>query len=92
MAGTEPDGSLRNARQHDGTMNGLFGVDGITTFDEVYDSFDEMGLQENLLRGIYACGNLPSVLTIRSNFYCYGTNLFHYLPDCDSAKGNRALL
>ena len=27
-----------------------------TSYDEVYDSFDAMGLQENLLRGIYAYG------------------------------------
>lgn len=27
-----------------------------TSYDEVYDSFDSMGLQENLLRGIYAYG------------------------------------
>lgn len=35
------------------------GVDGeefFTSYDEVYDSFDAMGLQENLLRGIYAYG------------------------------------
>ena len=28
-----------------------------TSYDEVHDSFDAMGLQENLLRGIYAYGN-----------------------------------
>lgn len=30
--------------------------DFFTSYDEVYDSFDAMGLQENLLRGIYAYG------------------------------------
>ena len=35
--------------------------DFFTSYDEVYDSFDAMGLQENLLRGIYAYGKLPSL-------------------------------
>jgi len=29
-----------------------------TSYDEVFESFDDMGLQENLLRGIYAYGRL----------------------------------
>lgn len=29
-----------------------------TSYDEVFESFDDMGLQENLLRGIYAYGML----------------------------------
>lgn len=28
----------------------------IATYDEVFESFDAMGLHENLLRGIYAYG------------------------------------
>lgn len=32
------------------------GQEFFTSYDEVYDSFDSMGLQENLLRGIYAYG------------------------------------
>lgn len=32
------------------------GEEFFTSYDEVYDSFDAMGLQENLLRGIYAYG------------------------------------
>ena len=32
------------------------GEDFLTSNDEVYDSFESMGLQENLLRGIYAYG------------------------------------
>ena len=32
------------------------GQEFFTSYDEVYDSFDAMGLQENLLRGIYAYG------------------------------------
>lgn len=34
------------------------GKDFFTSYDEVYDSFDAMGLQENLLRGIYAYGTM----------------------------------
>ncbi|XP_076945716.1 eukaryotic initiation factor 4A-9-like, partial [Bidens hawaiensis] len=32
------------------------GQDSFTSYDEVYESFDSKGLQENLLRGIYAYG------------------------------------
>ncbi|XP_058774023.1 uncharacterized protein LOC131648264 isoform X2 [Vicia villosa] len=46
MAGLAPEGSQFDAKQ--------LSTDGqelITTYDEVYDTFDAMGLQENLLRG-----------------------------------------
>lgn len=39
------------------------GQDFFTSYDEVYDSFDAMGLQENLLRGIYAYGEYDIVVT-----------------------------
>lgn len=32
------------------------GQEFFTSYDEVHDSFDAMGLEENLLRGIYAYG------------------------------------
>ncbi|RWW39816.1 hypothetical protein BHE74_00054811, partial [Ensete ventricosum] len=35
------------------------GQDFFASYDEVFDTFDVMGLQENLLRGIYAYGKLP---------------------------------
>lgn len=35
---------------------GSDGQEFFTSYDEVYESFDAMGLQENLLRGIYAYG------------------------------------
>lgn len=36
-----------------------------TPYDEVHESFDYMGLQENLLKGIYAYGrNLISVCQV----------------------------
>ncbi|KAK3020194.1 hypothetical protein RJ639_047138 [Escallonia herrerae] len=72
MAGVTPEGSQFDARQFDAKMNELLGADGqefFTSYDEVYDSFDAMGLQENLLRGIYAYGNgdsLPLPLRVRA--------------------------
>lgn len=36
----------------------VVGQDFFTSYDEVYDTFDAMRLQENLLRGIYAYGKL----------------------------------
>jgi len=44
------------------------GQDFFTSYDEVYDSFDSMGLQENLLRGIYAYGRVIMFSTI--NVHC----------------------
>ncbi|KAL3644922.1 hypothetical protein CASFOL_010102 [Castilleja foliolosa] len=64
MDGTAPEGSQFDPLQFDAKMNDLqvfitfwLGADGedfFTSYDEVYDCFDSMGLQENLLRGIYA--------------------------------------
>jgi len=54
-----PEGSQFDARQFDTKMNELLSADGqdfFTSYDEVFESFDAMGLQENLLRGIYAYG------------------------------------
>ncbi|KAL7617061.1 eukaryotic initiation factor 4A-15 [Lactuca sativa] len=59
MAGIAPEGSQSDARQFDSKMSELLSTDGqdfFTLYHEVYDSFDAMGLQENLLRGIYAYG------------------------------------
>lgn len=48
------------------------GQDFFTSYDEVYESFDAMGLQENLLRGIYAygeCNNAVFYLQILTKTY-----------------------
>jgi hypothetical protein len=37
-----------------------------TEWEETFDSFDQMGLHENLLRGIYAYGESPR---FREQFY-----------------------
>lgn len=47
-----------------------------TSYDEVHESFDAMGLQENLLRGIYAYGKLLSP-TLLSQI-CLLTEFFTY--------------
>ncbi|XP_076930781.1 eukaryotic initiation factor 4A-15-like [Bidens hawaiensis] len=69
MAGAAPEGSQFDTRHFDSKMNELLSTDGqdfFTSYDEVYDSFDAMGLQENLLRGIYAYGfEKPSAIQQR---------------------------
>ncbi|CAL5442829.1 unnamed protein product [Camellia sinensis] len=69
LEGLAPEGSQFDGRQYDTKMNELLSADGqdfFTSYDEVYDSFDSMGLQENLLRGIYACGfEKPSAIQQR---------------------------
>ncbi|GFZ08118.1 eukaryotic translation initiation factor 4A1 [Actinidia rufa] len=60
MAGLAPEGSQFDARQYDAKMNEILATDGqdfFTSYDDVCESFDAMGLLENLLRGIYAYGN-----------------------------------
>ncbi|GMI92601.1 eukaryotic translation initiation factor 4A1 [Hibiscus trionum] len=63
MAGAAPEGYQFDARQYDAKMDELdaVGQDFFTSYDEVYDTFDAMGLQENLLRGIYAYGILQQL-------------------------------
>ncbi|KAF8388791.1 hypothetical protein HHK36_025471 [Tetracentron sinense] len=64
MAGLAPEGSQFDSRQYDAKMNDILAADGqdfFTSYDEVYESFDAMGLQENLLRGIYAYDGMLKV-------------------------------
>ncbi|PON90008.1 Eukaryotic initiation factor [Trema orientale] len=57
MAGLVPEGSRLDGRQYDDKLNELFdGQDFFKSYDEACESFDDMGLKENLLRGIYAYG------------------------------------
>ncbi|XP_073221278.1 eukaryotic initiation factor 4A-13-like [Cicer arietinum] len=65
-SGLAPEGSQFDANHYDTKMNELLASDGqefFTSYDEVHDSFDAMGLQENLLQGIYAYG--PSAIQQR---------------------------
>nr|ACU24597.1 unknown [Glycine max] len=80
MAGLAPEGSQFDARQYDAKMNELLGTDGqdfFTSYDEVCESFDAMGLQENLLRGIYAYGfEKPSAIQQRGIVpFCKGLDV-----------------
>ncbi|CDY26131.1 BnaC06g10650D [Brassica napus] len=68
MAGSAPEGTQFDTRQFDQRLNEVLeGQDEFfTSYDEVHESFDAMGLQENLLRGIYAYGFVkPSAIQQR---------------------------
>ncbi|KAK2406447.1 eukaryotic initiation factor 4A-10 [Trifolium repens] len=91
MAGLAPEGSQFDARHYDTKMNELLASDGqdfITTY-EVYDSFDAMGLQENLLRGIYAYGfERPSAIQQRGIVpFCKGLDV---IQQAQSGTGKTA--
>ncbi|KAL3655725.1 hypothetical protein CASFOL_000121 [Castilleja foliolosa] len=70
-------------------MLGADGNDFFTSYDEVYDSFDSMGLQENLLRGIYASGlEKPSAIQQRGIVpFCKGLNV---IQQAQSGTGKTA--
>ncbi|KAK7329001.1 hypothetical protein VNO77_23145 [Canavalia gladiata] len=92
MAGLAPEGSQFDARQYDSKMNELLTSDGqdfFTSYDEVYDSFDAMGLQENLLRGIYAYGfEKPSAIQQRGIVpFCKGLDV---IQQAQSGTGKTA--
>jgi hypothetical protein len=57
------------------------GDDFISTWDEVHETFDVMGLHENLLRGIYAYGTGLSI-KLNGTFLIFGNMRIsdsHYL-------------
>ncbi|CAM8913913.1 unnamed protein product [Rhodiola kirilowii] len=92
MAGVAAEGSQFDARQYDSKMNELLTADGqdfITLYDEVYESFDSMGLQENLLRGIYAYGfEKPSAIQQRGIVpFCKGLDV---IQQAQSGTGKTA--
>ncbi|KAG9137331.1 hypothetical protein Leryth_026634 [Lithospermum erythrorhizon] len=93
MAGQAPEGSQFDARQYDAKMSEILEVDGgqdfFTSYDEVYDSFDAMGLQENLLRGIYAYGfEKPSAIQQRGIVpFCKGLDV---IQQAQSGTGKTA--
>ncbi|KAI7992776.1 hypothetical protein LOK49_LG12G02645 [Camellia lanceoleosa] len=84
------EGSQFDARQFDAKMNELPVADGeefFTSYDEVYESFDAMGLQENLLRGIYAYAfEKPSAIQQRPELNEIG------IPFGDDHKGCKIVL
>ncbi|RYR40318.1 hypothetical protein Ahy_A09g046051 isoform B [Arachis hypogaea] len=92
MAGLAPEGTQFDARQYDAKMSELLSTDGqefFTSYDEVYDSFDAMGLQENLLRGIYAYGfERPSAIQQRGIVpFCKGLDV---IQQAQSGTGKTA--
>ncbi|KAL0415081.1 UNVERIFIED_CONTAM: Eukaryotic initiation factor 4A-8 [Sesamum latifolium] len=91
MAGLAPAGSQFDAREYDAKMEVLQvdGQDFFTSYDEVYDSFDAMGLQENLLRGIYAYGfEKPSAIQQRGIVpFCKGLDV---IQQAQSGTGKTA--
>ncbi|KAJ0965576.1 hypothetical protein J5N97_026714 [Dioscorea zingiberensis] len=92
MAGMAPEGTQFNAQQYDTKMNELLSADGqefFTFYDEVYDTFDSMGLQENLLRGIYAYGfEKPSAIQQRGIVpFCKGLDV---IQQAQSGTGKTA--
>nr|GFB57411.1 eukaryotic initiation factor 4A-15-like [Tanacetum cinerariifolium] len=63
MAGVAAEGSQFDTHQFDSKMYELLSADGqdfFTSYDEVTETFDALGLLENLLRGIYAYGFQPT--------------------------------
>ncbi|KAK8478091.1 hypothetical protein V6N11_044670, partial [Hibiscus sabdariffa] len=91
MAGLAPEGSQFDARQYDQKMDELLQTDGqdFFTSDEVHDTFDAMGLQENLLRGIYAYGfEKPSAIQQRGIVpFCKGLDV---IQQAQSGTGKTA--
>ncbi|KAK6161982.1 hypothetical protein DH2020_001823 [Rehmannia glutinosa] len=81
MAGMATEGSQFDAKQFDAKMNDFY--------DEVYDSFDAMGLHENLLRGIYAYGfEKPSAIQQRGIVpFCKGLDV---IQQAQSGTGKTA--
>ncbi|KAF3778196.1 Eukaryotic initiation factor 4A [Nymphaea thermarum] len=92
MAGLAPEGSQFDSHQYDAKMNELLSVDGaefFTPYEEVCESFDSMGLQENLLRGIYAYGfEKPSAIQQRGIVpFCKGLDV---IQQAQSGTGKTA--
>ncbi|VAI55258.1 unnamed protein product [Triticum turgidum subsp. durum] len=93
MAGMAPEGSQFDAKQYDSKMTELLnqGDTGefFTSYDEVHESFDDMGLQENLLRGIYAYGfEKPSAIQQRGIVpFCKGLDV---IQQAQSGTGKTA--
>lgn len=95
-AGAVAGASLFDARQYDAKMKEILsstgggeGEEAFARYDEVHESFDEMGLHENLLRGIYAYGfEKPSAIQQRGIVpFCKG---FDVIQQAQSGTGKTA--
>ncbi|EFJ16567.1 hypothetical protein SELMODRAFT_85554 [Selaginella moellendorffii] len=90
MAGLAPETSQFDPRQYDQKMEfALEGDDVISSWDEVNETFDSMGLHENLLRGIYAYGfEKPSTIQQRGIVpFCKGIDV---IQQAQSGTGKTA--
>ncbi|KAH0920590.1 hypothetical protein HID58_020608 [Brassica napus] len=91
MAGSAPEGTQFNTRQFDQKLNEVLEGQNefFTSYDEVHESFDAMGLQENLLRGIYAYGfEKPSAIQQRGIVpFCNGLDV---IQQAQSGTGKTA--
>ncbi|XVF48978.1 hypothetical protein PTKIN_Ptkin03bG0231500 [Pterospermum kingtungense] len=87
MAGAAVDGSQFDTKLNDSLLSDELEV--ITSWDEVYDTFDAMGLQENLLRGIRAYGfEKPSAIQKRGIVpFCKGLDV---IQQAQSGTGKTA--
>ncbi|CAK9177132.1 unnamed protein product [Ilex paraguariensis] len=93
IVGLAPERSESDARQYDNKMTELLSADGqdfFTSYDEAHESFDAMGLQENLQRGIYAYGfEKPSVIQQRGIVpFCKGLDV---IQQTQSGTGKTAI-
>ncbi|GBG59151.1 hypothetical protein CBR_g32167 [Chara braunii] len=92
MAAIPADTAQFDARNYDQKMESVLKEDGddfISTWEEVHESFDAMGLRENLLRGIYAYGfEKPSTIQQRGIVpFCKGLDV---IQQAQSGTGKTA--
>ncbi|GLJ28500.1 hypothetical protein SUGI_0560810 [Cryptomeria japonica] len=90
MAGMDQAGGNFDAKNYDKNMQNVLGGEELySTWEEVHDTFDSMGLQENLLRGIYAYGfEKPSAIQQRGIVpFCQGLDV---IQQAQSGTGKTA--
>nr|ACN40838.1 unknown [Picea sitchensis] len=90
MAGVDQAGNNFDAKSYDKNMQSVLGGEELySTWEEVHETFDSMGLQENLLRGIYAYGfEKPSAIQQRGIVpFCQGLDV---IQQAQSGTGKTA--
>ncbi|KAI3875161.1 hypothetical protein MKW92_047273 [Papaver armeniacum] len=90
MAGMAPEGSQYDTKSFDTKLNAFAdGQEFFTSYEEVHETFDVMGLKEDLLRGIYAYGfEKPSAIQQRGIVpFCKG---YDVIEQAQSGTGKTA--
>jgi len=90
MAAADQGGNNFDAKSYDKNMQSVLGGEELySTWEEVHETFDSMGLQENLLRGIYAYGfEKPSAIQQRGIVpFCQGLDV---IQQAQSGTGKTA--